>query len=219
MTTRLLTPTLLLLGLSACAPSDGGQVGEENLGCLPVSTTELGEGDQSPLGFAPSEVLAFAAAAHSAPIQWADDTTNQLTATLSLAGGIRYEEREFKSDDSGGIEPALEEETGCLDVIVFEMTLALESEDGRLAESLSVELEASTAELATVSSSLELLTGSLDIVAFAPEGDFDDYRAFMTLALDATGLTGSIDGQASGEDGDIAFAQGYEIALIGDAPN
>ena len=219
--TTSLLPLLLLLAGTACAPSDGGQVGEENFGCVAAFTEELAVDDSTPLGFSVAEVLTLAQGTHQSPLVWADDSSTVLRVTMSYASRATYQDREWRSTDAtnGGAEPDLGS-ADCLDILNIEMNVQLMTDDGALNESFSVDLQAALVTEAAFYSSLDPLIGSLAVEGFAPAGSFSSYSAALDLVIDADGIAGTISGlaetAASGDsdDGAVSATQ-YPIASFG----
>lgn len=213
-------PLLLLFAGTACAPNDGGQVGEENFGCAAASTEELSVDDSTPLGFTVAEVLSLAEGTHESPLTWADERSAVLTVTMSYASRATYQDREWMSTNGDGRED-LDIGTGdCLDILNLEMNVQLMTDDGALNENFIVDLQAATVTEAGFHISLGLPTGSLAIEAFAPAGSFESYSAALDLVIDAGGISGTISGQAEtaatggGDDGVVSATQ-YPIASFG----
>ena len=211
----------LLITLTACAPSDGGQVGEETIGCLPVETQALTLEQTSPIGFSPMQVLDLVDGSHTAPLRWADGSETVLTTSFTYASEANYQDREWVDDNnSGGPEPApAPADLGdCPDIVELSMTVTMQSADGALNESWTIALEATTADSSAFYQALDAVQGTLDIDSYAPAGNFDSKRAFLDFSIEASGVSGEITGQASGTDGDVAFADNFAIASFGPPP-
>ncbi len=205
------------LGLGACAPKDGGQVGEENLGCQSVLSEPLTLDGDNPLGFTIAQVLELAEGDHQSALSWADGNDSVLHASLVFSGEASYEDREW-IDDGSGIEPALVD-MDCNDILRMQVQVELSSEDGALDESYALQLEAGTSDEAHLSTELPTLTGSLVIEDFAPAGSYSSFRAFLDLSITSAGLSGTISGQAEssgsgGDDGTVS-ATSFAIASFG----
>ncbi len=213
--------TALLITLTACAPDDGGQVGEETIGCLPVETQTLALEETSPLGFTPMQVLDLVDGSHTAPLRWDDGSETVLTTSFSYASEANYQDREWVDDsDLGGPEPApAPADIGdCPDIVELSMTVTMQSADGALNETWTIALQALTADYSIFYQDLDALQGTLDIDSYAPAGNFDTRRAFLDFSITPTGVSGEIVGQASGTDGDVAFAENFAIASFGPPP-
>lgn len=210
-----LTLTFSLLALSACAPKDGGQVGEETVVCKPVETQSLAVDQDSPLGFSAMDILDFADGSHTETLRWADGTETELTTSFSFENTANFHVREWVDDSmGGGPEPALDM-ADCPDIVEMSMTVSMSTADGELNESWLIDLQAASVDSATFYQDLSTAEGTIMIDRFAPTGDHDSYRAFLDLTINATGITGTISGQAEGSDGETAFAQNYDIASFG----
>lgn len=193
-----------------------GQGTEAAVVCAPVQRTPLAFDEASALGFAASDALANLGGTSVVQVQWADDTVTDGTVSLSYDGGtIELQEREWMgTGDGAAVEPAID----CADVVSIEVAVTLATSDGRLGEAWMLALELETATRAALVRELDSITGSLDVESFAPPGEFTAVRAFVQIAW-ADGLpAGRIDGQAEGEDGDTAFAQSFDIAILGEPP-
>jgi hypothetical protein len=201
-------PSILLVAL---AIGCGGQVGEETIMCAAVNEQSLSLDETTPLGFTAQDVLDVVGGEHAEPLLWADDVQTTVTLGVNYAGGsLRFLERDW-IDDSG-IEIA---RSGCEDIIEIETGVALTTDDGELAESWTLRVEAETADQIVFYEPLEQLAGTLDIERFAPDKPYDFARAFLDMTVTAAGLDGSISGQIEGSDGEVAWAENYTIATIG----
>lgn len=195
------------LAASAC----GGQVGEETVVCEPVRTTPLALDDVSELGFTPRALIDAAVRSHAAQLAWADGGTTALTLALSYRDGTaEFQDREWVGDDGGREIAALD----CADVVKLGLRVEAATEDGALSETWTVDALATSADALSLSADLEPIAGSLVIDDYAPPGEWQSTRAWIDLVVDAGGVAGTIQGQAAGEDGDVAFAQGFDIASI-----
>jgi len=211
----------LFLALAACAPSDGGQVGEETIGCLPVETQVLEVDETSPLGFTPMDVLTLVDGSHTEALRWADGGETELTTSFSFASAANFQDREWVdagSSEDGQPEPAPADLGDCADIVELSMTVTMQTTDGRLNESWAIALQAVAVDSSGFYQELEALQGSLDIQSYAPSGDFDSNRAFLDFTITPSGFDGEIVGQASGTDGQVAYAENYPIASFGPPP-
>jgi hypothetical protein len=209
---RLVTVTAMTTAMLTAVPGCGGQVGEETFMCDVVSRTPLALDEQTPLGFAARQVLDATMGEHPAVLVWAGGDETDATFELAYVdGSAEFLEREWVDDGSGAELAPFD----CADVVRFRVRLDASTTDGALAESWELEADAAVAGELTLTHLLSSLSGSLDITAFAPEGDFDGMRAWLNLRVDAGGVTGAISGQAEGSDGEVAYAEGYDIAVIG----
>jgi hypothetical protein len=213
MNRLILTSSLLFVACAATDPTDDGEPtnGNESLLCEPVSSVVLGADEVSPLGFSARAALDAASGEHTAPLVWADGAQSQLTTDVAQAGDVVYVDYEVV-DDGSGMEPAI----GCVDQVEVPVALVVTSADGAFGETRNVQL---VVDADGASASLDLagpLQGSFDVNAFVPDGAaYDEVSASLSLSWSAGGLSGSVDGQGSGTDGDVAFAEGFFIATIG----
>jgi hypothetical protein len=198
---------------ASVAASGGGQVGEEGgVACLPVTTTPIDLDEVTPLGFSAGELLDATMGTRSAGVVWVSGGDTAMTIELSYEdGSAEFQERDWVGDHNGTLEAI---GVDCPDVIQIAARVEVTTADGALDESWDVVALADSATRLSFSRRLEDLNGSLAIEDFAPAGDWTSIRALIDLAIDAGGLSGRISGQATGESGDVAFAEGFEIATI-----
>lgn len=212
-------PTLvfftLMAELSACAPSGGGQVGEENFACLSVEDTVLDPSQESPLGFAAEQILSAISGTHQLPLTWADGGATSLTLELSSAGAITFQDREWVDSETGTEAPQEIGLEDCEDVVEIEMLLGLQTDDGGLNESWSVRVLATSANNATTTYAFDAVTGSLDIASYALEQDVDAVSAYVDVEFVSGVPSGSISGQSESSDGATVSSTGFEIATFG----
>jgi hypothetical protein len=216
---NVLTPFLVALtvGFGACAPNDGGQVGEETQVCQSVQETTLDTSEESPLGFAAEELLGAVSGARQIPIRWEGGDASQLSLELNQAGVITFQDREWV-DSQTGEEAGSGGELGlgdCDDVLVAEMQMRLITDDGRLDETWPVLVLATSGNTATISYSFDTVNGSLDIASFAPDGEIDALSAYVDVEFSASVVSGSIYGQAESSDGDTVSSARFAIANFG----
>lgn len=62
---------------------------------------ELGRDEQSPLGFAPADMLSLAEGAFATPFDWVNRPDSALSLTVTDQGTARYVEAEAHYPDSG----------------------------------------------------------------------------------------------------------------------
>jgi hypothetical protein len=199
---------------TATAAACGGQVGEEGgVVCQAVTTTPLGLDDPTPLGFSAGELLDATMGDHGAAVAWITGAETDMAIALSYVdGSAEFQERDWVGGE-GSLELAA---SGCPDVIQLSARVDVATADGALDESWEVVALADSASRLSFTRVLEELSGSLSIEDFAPDGDWTGIRAWVDLAIGADGVTGKLSGQVSGEDGEVAFAEGFDIAVIGE---
>ena len=207
--------TLILMALATgCSTTDdtagaGGQFGEEKgPHCEIASTTPVSADDASALGFSVDQLHALLPSDEAGTLTWEDGTAGYtLTATASEAGG-RHVEQVFV-EGTNGTEIFMD----CPPYLEFDATIALSTDDGRLAETLQATLQATAADALSWWTELDSVTGSLAVVDFAPSpaDDYDALRLFLELHLDASGSAGTLSGQGEGSDGDTVWAEGIDI--------
>ncbi|MBX2802576.1 MAG: hypothetical protein KTR31_33155 [Myxococcales bacterium] len=209
--------TLAALALMGCDPdaiNPGGQIGSETgAECKRVDGTSLALDEVSSLGFSPQEMLDLAAGTHVYTLRYGQlGTETELTVDVTHdTGAVEWVDYEVVYPDNGDTvlsEPALD----CGDQVEIEIELGFSTADGAFAEVFDVRLQAAYAGEASVWQDLEQLSGSFDPWDHAPAGnDFDDMRAWLSATFEEGRSSGRIDGQGSGEDGEVAFAQSVDV--------
>jgi hypothetical protein len=216
---RSLVPfALVLVGCSGTDPLDGGQYGEEaGASCAPQSSSPLAADEVSALGFAPQAMLDLVGPAQTVPLTWADGSVTDLTLEVTVDGAMELVDYELEeSEGDGTAAPAIE--LGCADLVEIEVRFRFSTADGLLDEEMSARLTSADGQTAGLTVDLDRISGTLDPWAFAPEGnDWDELRAWMMADWSAAGPSGVIDGQGSGTDGDLAFAESVTLAAWGAA--
>lgn len=215
----LLVPLVLT---TACTlgtdPDDGGQIGEESgARCEAVGSTPLAVDEESSLGFAPQALIDLAVGSTTSPLAWTDGTSTTLHEDVVVTGAMELVDYEVVDTGTGnGTATAMEMSLWCPDQVEIEVTLALSSDDGRLAESVETRIRAAEAGQVTAWMSLDQPQGTFDAWDFAPaSNDYDDLRAWVDLTWDSAGPAGTVHGQGSGTDGDVAFAENLDIGSWG----
>jgi hypothetical protein len=200
---------LLALSLAACLEED--LPGEATMPTCADTATALSLDEVSALGFAPADLLALSEGAHEETLTWADDRDTAVVVTVSAPTDARFVESEAVYPDSDEPSPAIAIE--CSDRVEVDLQLSVATADGALDEAWDAVLSGERAELASVQVELDLgaLGGSLDFEAFVAEPAYDDARAWVRADFDASGSSGAVEGQVSGEEegcdgGDDCFA-------------
>lgn len=203
-----LLPLLSLpLGL-ACGDKDDDTGGNEYWSPhCDVTETALAFDEVSPLGFSAAELATGIGSALSADLSWSAGGSTPLSLGLAWASDAVFVDLEEAPVPDGVTDvPAIG--VICDDYLEVGATLSLDSDDGLLAESLSIDLQALQVDAATFSA---------DVV----EGDFSDPAIFDPFDVkDATsqgprlsgsffaggGSDGVIGWFSEGSDGEVAWA-------------
>lgn len=168
---------LLVVGCISADTADLDAGGGE---CVETVTVLADLAAVSQLGFAPAEVLAFAAGEHSSPMEWGagieesfakvsfgpESGAGTLTATITHKGGeARYISSKPKEGEWDGAYAS------CGDRVEIDVEVTLASSGGALMESFVAPLRARTAKVATVQHEIELedLGGALELTEVEPE--------------------------------------------------
>jgi hypothetical protein len=152
-------------------------------------------------------------------VHWnATDTDTAFTSTLGAPTAIDWVVTEWQDDGSG-----LMTEMDCAPFLEIAAPLAFATDDGALDESFDAKLAATLATEAHVTLDLDAPAGTFDIWDHVPAGStYDDATAWLVLSFTDAGVTGVIDGQGSGTDGNdgpdgTAYAEAIDVATIGAA--
>lgn len=202
--------------LAACSVDDtdpntpGGQFGEEETsGCEVVDEVVLSVDEVSDLGFSPQDVLDLAEGAHSAALSWADGGSATLSLTVTDGGTYTYRSYQYVSTD--GMEMAMD----CPADLVIDVTLAVSTDDGVLAESFDGTLVAVDGLLVSSWVDLEGLSGTFDPEDYATE-TYDEVWADLSVSYEEAGVSGEIWGYGESSSGsgpdDVVSMTRFEIA-------
>ncbi len=212
---RTAIPLLGTLALFGCTPAvndtsgiGGGQFGEEaGAQCVIDTETELANDETSPLGFTPQDMLDVLPANEVGTLVWTVGDNTEYTLTVTPSGAARYTELILETTGSGGIEPAM----GCEPYVAVDATVTLSTADGLLDETWTGEVRQGSFG-ASFTGDLDAVSGTLDLWSFVDDPtQYDDIRGWIDISFDSAGSHGQIHGQASGEDGDVAFAENVDI--------
>ena len=175
----------------------GGQSGEEDIGCLPVSDTELADGEDSVLGFGGAELTSLANGGHDATLSWETGEETALALDVSFIGPARFLDLEWQDSDGDLAET---QEDACADVVARRATVVVSTADGALNELFTLDLTASSADRADfyVPLDLENLEGTLVI----DPGAFDGVTAWVNGSFETSGTTGVIEAQGTSSTGE-----------------
>lgn len=194
--------------VAACEPGtdlpfDGGQSGEEGIGCTAVDSAELAEDEASVLGFGRSEIALLAEGSHAATLRYADGGSTALTLDLAL-GAARWLDMEMVSDGSEEVSI----EIGCADLVEVDAVLSFSTEDGAFAESWETSLRSPDGAVADLWVDLDLDALSGDYV-YTPDAPYEEVVAWVAGTFDSAGNSGEIAGQGiqsegSGDDGTVS---------------
>lgn len=207
---RFFALSLFAVACVATPPDDGTpEPGDDPAasGCAAVSEQALGADEESPAGFSAAVALEAALGAHSVAVAWADGAGGVLELEVTQAGAPAWVDYEVLPDGSGAMI-----EIGCLDALEVPVQLLATSDDGRVALDVSARLLAD----ADGGSVWVDVSDDVDLAPFVPAGaTYDDVRGFLSLRFDAAGVTGSLDGQGSGSNGNTAYAESFAVATLG----
>jgi len=215
-----------LTALSACSGGGGGdddttgdtgKDGNYNYPYCEETVTDLALDDATELGFAPSALVELADGAHTATMTWADGTHSEATLTVALQTTARFVDLEPVYPTTGTVPDIA---VICEDYVAIDGTLDLTTDDGRLAESLSLTFQSATGLEVTARSELDPagLSGSLVFDDFVRSTDYDERSMWVDALFDATGSHGRVEGQVTGgddcQDGDVC-TQWAEVVDLG----
>jgi len=221
--------TLLLLAtlaLGACDEADDGRDEDtdetDSYGAMPYCdevVTALAPADPA-LGTTGEGFLDAIPADGATAVSWSDGAAGTLAFTITVAPeSLRLVVAEAVYPETDGPSPAIAVE--CPDYIAIDATVLLETDDGRLAERLDAVLVLDEHESpdGTIAFSASLdpddLVGTLDVSSFLPRDDYDAVSLSLWAGLQGDALTGTLSAQGEGTDGDIAWAENIELAVIG----
>jgi len=169
----------------------------------------------SPLGLTADELLAAAGGETVEELLWADDGAAALTLTLTYTGGeVAWVDSEYVPPEGDGSYTLAM--PVCEDRLEVPLALSFTTDDGAFDEAGTVTLsygeEGDTADFW-----MELIPGELGGTftpsGYAPEGYEDEARLWISGGFTLDGASsGAIAGQVSGEDGDTAWAESFEVA-------
>lgn len=215
---------LCLALLPACSSSttiSGGQTGEEKFGCVPVEERALGRDEVSPIGVAPSDVLALVTEPYDTLLWWSKDgspesdgTNTGATFSFTPKGApARY----VREEPRGTQELAVD----CSAYVVVSAGLEFRTADGAFDETWASALraEAPTRARAQVTIEWSRLNGSYDFDRIVPEGH-TALNGHLSVELSSSGgrraAVGLVSGLAEVRQGGSVSARYLQVGLIGD---
>ncbi len=219
--TLALTALFALTTLSACSEEDADTGDDDGAsGNMPYCDdipTPLAEAD-SALGMTGAEILARVPETDLADLSWADGELDRLSSAFSLdRSSLRFVTSTAVYPSDGGASPAIAVE--CNNYVAVDATLALQSEDGRLDESIAVVLQLvegqTEAFLFFAELDLDAMGGSFDPAAFTDPSRFDSLRLFLDASVYPDAVSGAFSMQGTRTDGETASAENIEVASFG----
>ena len=224
--TRTLLLALAPLALVACpSPDDDADGSEEPRdSAMPYcedTATALAPEDEA-LGMTGAAFLESIPAEGLAPVAWADGPSGEVAhATAVDTATLRFVESVEVYPETDGPSPSIA--VYCPDYIAVDGTLQLDSDDGRLAEGIDVVLVLDEDQIDSggISFSAALdpdaMGGTLDLSDFLSPEDYDRVSLSLWGSFQGGALSGTLSAQGEGTDGEVAFAENIEVAVIGGA--
>lgn len=202
--------------LVACRTEKSGDTADA-LSCT-EDVTQLSVEQESPLGFSARTINTVTSGDHYATLTWTNAETTGLRVRVTYADGdIRYIDRAVSGGGAEALDTAGAEEL-CPDTLEIDVTLSFETDDGAFDEKWDTHLVATQADSATLDYTFDPLdlNGAYDVSGDLTSADYDTLDGFAQGTFDITGSTGTLSGQASGEDdcdGDecSAWAENFDI--------
>jgi len=214
---RAIFPCLLLS--AACHPEKNGDTGEA-LSCS-EDVTQLSVEQDSPLGFSARTINTLTSGDHDSNLTWTNNEITSLRLRVTYADGdIRYIDRAISGGGGEEATDTASEEELCPDTLEIDVTLSFETGDDAFDETWETPLVATTADSATFAYTFDPLdlNGSYDVTSDMTSTDYDQLDGDARGTFDITGATGTLTGQASGEEecdeGEecSAWAENFDIA-------
>jgi hypothetical protein len=223
--------TLLLLAtlaLGACDEADEGRDEDtdetDSYGAMPYCdevVEDLTPADPA-LGTTGGAFLDAIPADGATAVSWSDGDASTLAFAITVdPDSLRLVVAEAVYPETDGPSPSIA--VDCPDYLAVEAVVTLETDDGRLAERIDavLVLDEHVAPDGTIAFSASLdpdaLGGTLDVASFLPRDDYDSVSLSLWAGLQGGALTGTLSAQGEGNDGDIAWAENIELAVIGGA--
>jgi len=221
----------VLVALAACT---GGGSGEETAHTADTGwkdgndympycdqvPTDVALDEVTELGFAAQTLVDFAASPAPATFTWSDDTSTELSVSVTFADTARFvdEVAVYPEPPNGTAVPSIG--VVCEDHVAIDADLVIQTADGRLDETLSLTFVGRSADQleAYVPMDPDVLGGSLVFDDFVSEPEYDARTMNLSITFDATGHRGTLDGSIQGGDdcdpGEVC-AQWAEVVTFG----
>lgn len=205
----------------ACAPVESGGKIRTGPECVDAERP-IGAYETTPIGVLAAEVANLVASESEHVLIWQDGTATPLTVTIGLTGGAWFVDSEpLATDDPSGTVV-----TYCEDRVELDAMIGFQTEDGRFAEVWDEQrLVATVPGSVTAYQALDLdhLTGTFALEPYVYSTDYQHLRAWVHLVSMGPGaLTGAVEGQAVGTEGDCleadpceTWAERVEVATWG----
>lgn len=230
-TLALLSLTALSFATFACGGSDDdddksdADRTESNSPYCEDTETPLAAGESGPTGVSADELLAVIYASYIGEARFAGSVDSGLTVSIVVdPDSVRHVASDAVYPSTGGATEAIG--VICDDRVSVDAVVQITTEDGQLAETLTMELSASAYDEGNAPGTSEVLVlgwadidvdaleGSLDIASFAETSDYDELGASLSVELVGGELFGSLDGQISGADADTAWAMNFPVVSM-----
>lgn len=200
---------LLLLVLTACPPRGN----DEGVHCEDTPR-DIAMDEVTPIGRTAEDVIAQVPVEEATTLGYADGATTPLTLGFAPAGTARFVDSEAVYPEGGEV-PAIA--VICDDRIEADGVFTFATEDGAFAESFDAPV-AATESAITLNVELDLdgLSGTFRIEPFVQAEDYDELRAWIDVRFAEGASSGSVAGQASGEeecDGDDCAAWAEQVPV------
>lgn len=189
---------MLLIALTACLLDEN----KEASGPTCVDTpTDVAMDEVTPLGFAAADVLPLAEGTHGAEFTYADDGATVTTIVVTPGGTARYVDSVADYPDTGAV-PAID--VLCESRVEIDATETFVTGDGAFDEAWDYVLSATEAGLVSFGGAIPDATfhGSYVLADHTTATDYDKLTASVNANFAVDTLSGSLSGQASGEDKD-----------------
>jgi len=177
--------------------------------------TPLALDETTPLGLTANDLLAAAGGETVEELLWADDGVAALTLTLTHGGGeVSWVDSEYVPPEGDGAYTLAM--PVCEDRLEIALSLTFATDDGAFDEAGEVTLsygeEGDTADF-WLALTPGALGGSFTPEGYAPEGYEDEAELWISGSFTLDGVSrGAIMGQVSGENGETAWAETFEVA-------